>query len=465
MSNVVDLTKGNVTKLILKFFFPMLFSNMLQQFYSFVDTAIVSRGLGDNALAAVGNMGSLFFLIVGFSIGLANGFSVLIAQDFGERNEQKLRHSLSAAIVLAAIIGVILTVHSLIFLPQMLILLQTDPLIMRDSLTYGYIVFGGLMFSISYNMSAFILRAFGDSKTPLKAIIISSVLNLGLDCFFIFVLKTGVEGAAIATVFSQLMSAVICIRKIRTIEFAKLKKEDFKNDGRLYGRMLLNGIPMAFMNSITAIGCMVIQYFVNGFGVDYTTAYSVCGKYTNLFMMPACTAGQSMAAFTGQNSGAGRYDRIRQGLFVCLSIAVVSYITLGAFMFFGKHFLAGLLLDGDKAKFLASQYLEICGSMLIMVDCLFVFRSGVQGMGKPLIPMFSGVLEMVMRVGIICAFSGTIGFRATAFAETGAWIAALMMNLIAFVRIYSVMAEKNAGEIRGHFSAKKRYVAPGLKVH
>ncbi len=437
MDGVNDYTKGNIRKPILGFFFPMLMTNMLQQLYSFVDTAIVGKGLGDNALASVGNMSSLSFLVIGFSIGLANGFSVLIAQSFGEKNFDKLRHNLAAAIKLAVIITVVLTVSSLMLLKNALAWMNTDKQLLKDSLLYGYIIFGGLVASIAYNMSAGVLRAFGDSKTPLKAIIASSVLNIVLDIFFIFVLKTGVEGAAIATVFSQIISASICIIKIRTIEFAKLSKEDYSNSFSVYYTLLKNGIPMAFMNSITAIGCMVVQSNVNSLGVDYTAAYSACSKYLNLFMQPACTAGYTMSAFTGQNSGAGRFDRVKSGLNVCLSIAFISYILLGSCMVFGSRFLAGIFLTGERPIQLAAMFLPICGFAIVAVDCLFVIRSGVQGMGYPFIPMLSGIVEMVIRVAVIVLLVGRIGFVATAIAEVGAWTGALVLNSVAFVRILS----------------------------
>jgi putative MATE family efflux protein len=443
MNGVNDLTKGNVSKLLLAFFFPMLITNMLQQIYTFADTAIVGLGLGNNSLAAVGNMGSLFFLIVGFSMGLANGFSVLIARDYGAGDYKKLRHTFAASITIAGIICFILTVLSLIFLPNMLRLLHTDAMIMNECLIYGYIVFGGLLSSVCYNMSAFTLRALGDSKTPLKAIIISSILNLGLDALFIFVFKTGVEGAAIATVIAQFGSSFICIRKIRTIEFLHLTKEDFKNDFALYYELIKNGIPMAFMNSITAIGCMVIQYFVNDFSVDHTAAFSVCTKYTNLFMMPACTAGQAMTAFTGQNCGAGKYDRVKNGLITCLGISLISYLILGLSMGFGSRFMADLLLDGEKAINPASEYIRNCGFMLFTVNCLFVVRSGVQGMGKPFIPMCSGITEMVMRVGVIVLLSPRLGFTATSMAEIAAWVGALTLNVIAFAIIYHKKANES----------------------
>lgn len=432
MAKANDLTNGKVSSLILKFYFPLLLTNMLQQMYNIADTAIVGKGLGDNALAAVGNISSLTFLIFGFSMGLANGFSVITAQSFGAKNYSKLRRSVASSFLLCIIIALVLTALSTALLKPVLLLLRTDSTIMHDGLVYGYCIFGGLIATIAYNLCSCILRALGDSKTPFIAIIISTFVNIILDTFFIFVLKTGVEGAAAATIFSQIVSAFICWLKIRKIDILNISKEDFRGNGALYIELFKNGLPMALMNSITAVGCMVIQYFVNGLGVAYTTTYSACSKFINLFMQPACTAGFAMSAFTSQNYGAKKYSRIREGLHVCLTIATVSYIILGSVMVFFPTKLAGIMVSGAEPIAISKTYLPICGIFLISVNYLFIFRNGCQGFGKPLVPMISGVLEMALRVGVIALFLPVIGFSATAYAEASAWIGAMLLNMAAF---------------------------------
>ena len=424
----IDFTQGSPLKLILSFYWPLLLTSMLQQFYNFADTWIVGKGLGDNALAAVGNMGSLFFLIVGFSFGLANGFAVLVAQSYGAKDIETLKHRFAGVIELGVVLAVILSVSSVAFLPYALRLLRTDELIIADSLKYGYIVFGGLSAGICYNISGAILRALGDSRTPLKAIIISSILNLSLDSLFIFKLHMGVEGAAIATLCSQVISSIICINSLRKMEVLKLQKEYFLNEKRIFLDLLKNGLPMALMNSITAIGCMVVQYFVNGFGVVYTAAYAACSKYLNLFMNPATTAGNAMSAYTSQNYGAGRYDRIKQGFKVCLGIALTAYVLLGSVMVFIPDKLAAILLSGEEQIGLVCLFLPRCGIMMIFLNILFVVRSAVQGMGKPMLPMLSGILEMILRTFVISFFIGRIGFKATAYTEISAWLGALFVN-------------------------------------
>ncbi len=456
----IDFTTGSPAKLILAFYWPLLLTSMLQQFYNFADTWIVGKGLGDNALAAVGNMGSLFFLIVGFSFGLANGFGVLVAQSYGARDEEGLRHRMGAIIELGLILAVVLSIASVLFLPHALHWMRTDEKIYADSLTYGYIVFGGMAAGICYNIAGSVLRAFGDSKTPLKAIIISSVLNLGLDSLFIFIFHMGVEGAAIATLCSQVISSVICIRRLRQIPMLHLRREHFVNDRSVFWGLLSNGLPMAFMNSITAVGCMVVQYFVNGYGVAYTAAYAACSKYLNLFMNPAATAGTAMSAYTSQNYGAGKFQRIREGLRVCLGISVITYVLLGSLMVFFPEQLGRFLLSGDEQIRLVCEFLPKCGVMILFVDVLFVVRNGVQGMGKPMIPMLSGILEMFLRIFAISFLIGRVGYSATAYAEISAWIGALSMNAFAFYIALAPLlkgdqsSEENTVE-KGHFPGRR----------
>lgn len=428
-----NLTEGKVSKILLGFFFPMLFTNLLQQVYTFADAAIVGKGLGDNSLAAVGNMTSLTFFITGFSIGMTNGFGVIIAQNYGSGNYEKLRKCIAASVKLSAIISVLLTIVGLVFLKPVMTAINTSADIMDESLLYGYIIFGGLVTAVAYNMCSGILRALGDSTTPFKAIIVSSVVNVGLNCVFIFGFGTGVEGAAIATIISQLLSALICFARIRQIEIISLSREDFATDMQLNGALLKNGIPMACMNSVTAVGSMIVQSYVNALGVVYTSAYSVGIRYINLLMIPSLTAGLSMSSFAGQNYGAGKYQRIRDGVKVSLAIALIAYVFVGAALLLVPKFLAKIMVSGDEAVALSVEFLRIVGVTFWIISVMFVFRNAVQGMGYPFIPMCSGVLEMVMRISAIVLLLPRIGFKATAVAEAAAWSGALLLNFIAYV--------------------------------
>lgn len=433
MERTKDFSKGKVSKVLLGFFFPMLFTNFLQQLYNFVDSVIVGKGLGDNALAAVGNMSALVFLIIGFAQGITNGFAVIIAQSFGGKNTRGLRKGIAISIKLSFILSVVLTVGSMFSLKKILLLMQTDVTILKESLIYGYVIFGGLVVTMAYNLCAGILRSLGDSKTPFMAVLISSSVNILLDLLFVLVLKTGVGGAAVATVLAQLVSVVICVLGLRKVVIIRLTREDFGRDTDLSFELLKNGVPMACMNSVTAVGCMLVQVYVNTLGVVYTSAYSACNRYINLFLLPAVTAGFAISAFVGQNLGAKKYGRIKAGVRVGLLIGVVSYLLLGTVMMVFPRALAQLLLNGKQAIELAADYMRICGSMFFLLNFLFVYRSAVQGMGKPFVPMCSGLLEMVVRILVIILLLPGIGFRATAYAEVCAWAGAVLLNFVAYL--------------------------------
>lgn len=398
MTQTGSLTSGKVSGVLLRFFFPMLLTNLLQQIYTFADTVIVGKGLGDDALAAVGNTSVLILLVIGFLQGLANGFSVVIAQCCGSGNQTDLHQSAAVSIGLSGFFSILLTVASMTGLRAALLAMQTSEQIMRDSLLYGYILFSGLVITMAYHLCSCILRALGDSRTPFLAILISSALNILLDSLSVFVFETGVPGVAAATVFSQAVSTLICSLRIRRSGRLRITSEEIKNTRQ---RMLTyflwvpvcikNGIPMACMNAVTAAGCIIAQSYVNALGVAYTSAYSVCSKYINLFMLPAVTAGFAVSAFTSQNYGARKYDRIREGVRTGLMIALVSYVLCGAVMVCLPEALAGMMLSGAQPIALASGFLRTCGSLFLTLNVLFIFRSAVQGMGKPLVPMCSGI--------------------------------------------------------------------------
>lgn len=434
MDTINDMTEGKVSSKMLSFFFPMLLTNLLQQLYSVADTVIAGKGIGDNALAAVGVISAIGLFVIGFSTGLTHGFSVVIAQCYGGADYGKMRNSVQRSVKLCIIISLILTVISEIFLSQILIIMQTDNSIMADTMLYGRIIFGCLIITVAYNLCSEILRALGDSRTPFKAIIISSTLNIALDILMIFVLKTGIEGAAFATLAAQLVSVIICVIKIRSVKVLT-DTDNADNNVTMTGELLKNGLPMAFMNSITAIGCIIVQSFINGLGVDYTSAYSVSVKYLNMFMLPSLTAGFAVSSFTGQNYGAKKFERIRSGVRTGLMISFISYIILGAMMEIFPKELAGFMLSGDKPIEYTVQYLRILGITLIGLNCIFVFRNAVQGMGCPTIPMISGFLEMFLRLAAIYFLITKYDFSAVAYADAGAWVGALILNMIAYFTI------------------------------
>ena len=432
MAKTTDLTKGKAGSVLMAFYFPMLVSNLLQHLYTMADTAIVGKGLGDNALAAVGNLSGLMWLVFGFAQGITNGFAVIISQHFGAKDLPSLRKSIAASVRLSLLLSVGATALVLLFLKGILILMQTDPLILPDSYTYAAIMIGALVITMAYNLCSCILRAMGDSKTPFVAIVVSSILNIILDCLFIFVFRAGVAGAAIATVLSQLVSVFICASRLLKSKEVLPGRQDFAPDGALSVLLLKNGLPLACMNSVTAVGCMIVQGYVNGMGVIFTSAYSACSKYVNLFMLPSITFGYAVAAFTGQNFGAGKYDRIREGVRVGVRVAAVSYVVLGAVMLLFPRFLATLLLNGAQAIDWTIVFLRLCAVLMLPLNLLFIYRNAVQGMGRPFVPMCSGLAEMALRIFVIMFFLPRIGFSATAWAEFAAWMGALMMNYGAY---------------------------------
>lgn len=442
-----DLTEGKVSAKLLGFFFPLLLTNLFQQIYSVADTAIVGKGLGDNALGAVGNLSSLSLLIIGFSMGMTGGFAVIIAQNYGAGNMRAVHKSIALSVKLSVVMTIILTVTGCTLLRPILFAIQTDQALIADGLKYGYIIMSGIAATVSYNLCSSILRSLGDSKTPFIAIIISSAVNIALDYLLIFIFNTGVEGAAAATIFSQGLSAFICFFKIRHTSNLQFRKEDFNGDKEIYLLLLKNGIPMALMNSITAFGCMIVQRYVNDCGAIYTSAYSVCSKYLNLFMLPSLTAGFAISVFVGQNYGAGKNERIRQGIRVCVGIALVSYLLLGLVMVLFSKQLASFMLNEHETISFTTQYLKICGAGLILLNLLFVYRNVVQGMGYPFIPMLSGIAEMVLRIPAIILLLPIIGFKATAYAEWTAWIGALLLNIIGFkITLHKCQRRKNVIE-------------------
>lgn len=431
MEKTYDLTSGNIPKRILRFFFPMLLTNLLQQVYSMADTVIVGKGLGDRALAAVGNLSPLSLLLIGFCTGMMSGFSIIIAQRYGSGDRRALRQSVALTVKLSAVLCLVLTIAGVLFLRPILVLIRTGEEIFSDSLLYGYIIFGGLTVTAAYNLCSGILRALGDSRTPFIAIMISSAVNIALDCILIFGFQTGVEGAAYATVFSQALSAFLCYQKLRGINLIHLCREDFCNDAATYHELLKNGLPTAYMNSLIAVGCMIVQGFINNLGVIYTSAYSACSRYLNLFILPGMTVGAAVLTFTGQNYGAKKPERIRKGMRFCAMLSILFYLLVMAAVCPFAETLAGIILNETQTIRLASAYLRITAAALLLANFLFLLRSCVQGMGHPLLPMCSGVAEMVLRIPIILFFLPRTGFQAAAWAEVAAWVGSLTLNGIA----------------------------------
>ena len=424
-----DMTTGNPVKLILLFSIPLLIGNIFQQFYSMVDTIIVGRFVGVEALAAVGTTSSMVFLVNGFVMGLTSGFAVLISQKYGAKDEAGVKKAVASSITLSIIATIIVTFISVISAKPLLALMNTPSNIMKDASTYIIILYAGNVAIIFYNMMAAILRALGDSKTPLYFLIVSSVLNIILDLVLIINFKMGVAGAAYATVISQGVSALLCvIYTYKKYKILRLKKEDFKVKKKYYRRHLKVGIPMALQFSITAIGIMTVQSAINIFGSTVIASYAAASKVLQLVMQPATTLGVTMATYCGQNIGAKRYDRIKLGVKKCVQISIItSLISAMVLIFLGKYFVM-MFVSNPDAEILsyAQQVLNISAIFFIPLGLIFVYRNALQGIGDSFIPMMAGVYELVARAVVAFTLPKVLEFMGICLADPVAWFAAVI---------------------------------------
>lgn len=441
------MTHGNPTKLIISFAVPLLLGNIFQQLYNMVDTLIVGRGVGVNALAALGATSSINFLVLGFVIGLTTGFSILISQYYGADDYNNMKKAVAMSCYLSLVIGLIISLLSVIFTPDLLRLLNTPLDIFADAVLYIQIIFGGIIVTVAYNLLSGILRALGDSKTPLYAMIISSIINIILDIYFVMGLNMGVSGAAIATVIAQIASVIFCLARLVHIPVLHTKKEHWRVDQRLLVRLVKLGVPVAFMNSVTAIGVMVLQFVVNDYGSTYVAAYSTANKVTNIVMQPGVTFGFAMATYAGQNLGAKKFERISLGLNKTVMLSTIFNLFVAMILIvFGKSIL-GAIVGAEEVEVIriAQEYLVICSCALWVLGLLFIYRSTLQGMGDTLVPMISGVVEFVLRIVVALALPFYLGFKAIATAEIAAWIgAAIILILAYYIRIHQLKKKRGS---------------------
>ena len=441
-----DMTTGNPVKLILFFSIPLLIGNVFQQFYSMVDTIIVGRYVGVQALAAVGVTGSLSFLILGFTFGLTGGFSVIIAQRFGANDEDGLRKSVATSTILSIISTIIITLASMLSAKPVLSLMNTPDDIINDATIYIIIIYAGTCATVFYNMIAGILRSLGDSKTPLYFLILSSILNIILDLFFILNFNMGVRGAAYATVIAQGISDILClIYALKKYPILRLKKEDWIWDKNFALKHLNVGIPMALQFSITATGVMVLQTALNAFGSTVIAAYTAASKVEQIVTQPGISFGTTMATYCGQNLGAGKYDRIKEGVkkgsIITIMVSIIAAVVL---FVFGKS-LSTLFISSDQIEALnySKQYLNTVAAFLPILGMLFIYRNSLQGIGDAFIPMMAGVAELVARVIVAFTFPAFIGYIGICLASPFAWIGATIPMAIKYrILIKRMLIEK-----------------------
>ncbi|HIT06551.1 MAG TPA: MATE family efflux transporter [Candidatus Scybalocola faecipullorum] len=431
-----DMTKGSPWRLIFFFTVPVLLGNIFQQLYSMVDTIIVGRFVSVQALAAVGATGSISFLVIGFATGITSGFGIVIAQKFGAGDEKAVRRSVGVSIVLCIIITIILTILSLTTSRFVLELMNTPDDIINDAVIYINIIYAGIFATIYYNMVASILRALGDSKTPLYFLILSSILNVVLDLVLIINFHMGVAGAGIATVFSQFVSAVLCtIYTIKRYPILKLKKSDFRVNKTWAWAHLRVGLPMALQFSVTAVGVMVLQSALNVFGSEVIASFTAASKVETLVTQTMNSLGTTMATFCGQNLGAGKWRRIKKGMQVgmifsagCVLIAALINFTLGTAA--TRLFMTD---PSDEIIGYARTYLYITTLFYPFLAAIYLFRNSLQGMGDAMIPMIGGVAELISRLGVAVILPIFIGYIGVCLASPAAWFVTGMILTVRYI--------------------------------
>ena len=430
-----DMTKGSPMRLILAFAVPLLFGLLFQQFYSMVDAVIVGHYLGVDALAAVGATGSVNFLIIGFCMGVCNGFAIPIAQEFGARHEGNLRRYVANSVWLSCVFAVVMTVLVTASCRMILQAMRTPGNIIDASYNYIVIIFLGIPVTYLYNMTAAILRSLGDSKTPVVFLVMAAVLNIFLDMLCIIVFHMGVAGAAVATVVSQAVAGICCLLYMyKKFAILKLSRDEWRWDRGYVGKLCGMGIPMGLQYSITAIGSVILQSSVNGIGSDAVAAVTAGGKLSMLMVCPFDAMGSTMATYGGQNVGAGDLDRVDEGLKACTILGLIySLIALVIAFAVGSSLLLLFINPGETA-ILGNAYRFIRTNAIFYFPLALVniVRFLIQGMGYSKLAVFAGAFEMLARGLAGFVLVPLFGFGAVCFANPLAWIFADIFLIPAF---------------------------------
>ena len=432
-----DLTSGSPLKVILLFSLPLVLGNLFQQFYALADTIIVGRFCGVGALASVGATGSVNYLILGFVIGVCNGFAIPIAQLFGARDYSDLRRHVANAAWLCIAGSVVLTVTTVALTRPMMQLMQTPADILDGAVIYIGWIFAGIPFIFLYNMVAAIMRALGDSKTPLYFLILTSALNIGLDLLFIIPFQMGVLGAALATDISQVISGVLSfIYLSRKFDVLKMQKSDLAYSKKACARLLGIGIPMGLQCSITAIGSVIMQWAVNVLGSTAVAAVTAAGKTQSLLTVPMESVGTAMATYAGQNLGASRMDRVRQGVNSAMLIILIYGVASAFVLHFTDVQIMGLFLDTAKEVDIVAmgrEYLFWNSVFFVPLGALIVWRYTIQGLGFSTLAMMAGVAEMVARTVVAIALVPVLGYFGAELSNPAAWVAACVFLYPAYI--------------------------------
>ena len=424
-----NMTTGKPAKLILQFMIPTCLGNIFQQFYNLADSVVAGRFIGVDALAAIGSTTSLIFLVIGWLNGLTSGFSIMVAQHFGAGKYERMRRNVAMSIYLCLAFVLVMTIALEILNYPILRLMNAPDGIIDDTAGYMAVIYAGLFATAAYNGLAAVMRALGDSRSPLYFLIISAVINVLLDVAFIIWFGMGVEGCAYATVIAQAVSALLCFLYIvRKFDILKLSREDFRISFGIMGRLLSIGIPMGLQFSITAIGTIIVQGAVNVFGSVYIAGFSAAGKIQNIVSTVFVAFGATAATYVGQNRGAGRMDRVHQGVkSIQVMILVWSAVMILVIHLFGDM-LIHIFIDASETEVMsaARTYFRAVAWCYPFLGSIFLYRNALQGLGYGLMPMMGGVFELIARAAIVAAVAGSFGYVGVCLADPAAWLAALV---------------------------------------
>ncbi len=434
-----DMTRGSPARLIIAFALPMMAGNICQQLYTIVDAAFVGRFAGIDALAAVGAADWLCWLFLGVVMGYTQGFSVLISQRFGARDERGVRRAAAQSALLTALISFSVIVLSQTLMTPVLRALGTPEDIFPKAVLYLRIIMCGVPIYAAYNVQAAMLRAVGDSKSPLYAMLIASGVNITLDGLFVIVFRWGVAGAAVATLIAQGSAAVYCFSLVRRMPALRFGKEDLKWEGTLARRLIALGSPTAVQNVIIGLGGMAVQRVINSYGSVFIAGFTATNKLYGIMEMAAVSYGAAIAAYAGQNYGAGKKDRLTNGVRAGVIMALVTSCAIALALFLLGRPVLSLFVDPEAAQreevlSVALRYLHFMLAGLFILYLLYVYRSALQGMGDTVTPMMSGGAEMVMRISVALLLPLILGQDGIFFAEPAAWLGAEVLLMITYYR-------------------------------
>lgn len=440
-----DMTKGSPAKMILGFTLPIFIGNVFQQLYSMADTIIVGKYVGTPALAAVGSTGTITFLILGFLMGMTVGFTVLTAQRFGAGDMDGMRKTVGSAALLSLVVSLVMTAVSMLGMRPLMKLMNTPDDIFADAYTYIMIICAGIFAQVLYNLLSCILRALGNSKTPLYFLILAAFLNIVLDLVLIINFEMGVAGAALATVISQGVSGLLClIYIIRKVPLLKLKKDDWLPDGHLARIQMEIGFPMALQYSITAIGTMMMQSSLNLLGSLSVAAFTAASKIEQVVTQAYVALGTTISTYCAQNVGAGDLRRVRQGFRASTLIGFAYSILASAFVMTSGKYLTYLFVSEHVLDIIGEVdlYLNCIGYFFLPLTIVNIYRNGIQGMGFGLLPMTAGVAELVGRGVVAVIAARQHSYLGVCLASPAAWVLAGSLLIGMYFYILKVYGKK-----------------------